>query len=221
MAFSSIFGVEQEKKEIFYDEISKVREELKLTPAENLVYDRQVKFFSDYQFENTIWTWKGFRRLEADVRMDTRIMLKFNMAGYCIGLPQTPKRLFRWMKAISMLVRKYNDRFGMDFIISKAIEQVIVYAGHIFFDSSIQEKKRQYRLCETEYSLAPDDHKRSVSTFKRNMASLALSVRKKKEVIWNMWDEIDPKEFQDGIGNLTIWLPRETVEDTLQLLTYN
>lgn len=40
----------------------------------------------------------------------------------------------------------------------------------------------------------------------------------RSKYMWEMWKEIDPEFHQDGIGNLTVWLPTEVVEDTLELV---
>lgn len=59
-------------------------------------------------------------------------------------------------------------------------------------------------------------------TFQR-FHNFGESIKKKvlqlhlENTMWDMWDEIDPETSPDGIGNLTVWLPREMVEDVICL----
>lgn len=37
--------------------------------------------------------------------------------------------------------------------------------------------------------------------------------------MFDLWDKIDPEKDIDGIGNLVVWLPRERLEDIIELVT--
>lgn len=39
----------------------------------------------------------------------------------------------------------------------------------------------------------------------------------KVEIMWELWDENDPAMYKEGVGNLTVWFPRETIEDIIAL----
>lgn len=39
----------------------------------------------------------------------------------------------------------------------------------------------------------------------------------KSDIMWILWSDYDPKKYKHGYGNLTTWLPKEVVEDVLQL----
>lgn len=39
----------------------------------------------------------------------------------------------------------------------------------------------------------------------------------KVEMMWELWDEHDPAVYKEGVGNMTVWFPRETLEDVIAL----
>lgn len=42
----------------------------------------------------------------------------------------------------------------------------------------------------------------------------------RQQKVWDLWYENDPAKDIDGIGNLTVWLPKEIVEDVLPVTIY-
>lgn len=41
---------------------------------------------------------------------------------------------------------------------------------------------------------------------------------KKRDMMWELWCEIDPEEHIEGVGNRVVWLPKEMVEDVMSFL---
>lgn len=46
-----------------------------------------------------------------------------------------------------------------------------------------------------------------------------IPIYAKRKTMWNLWEQNDPSVDLNGIGNLTVWFPREIVEDVLLMNT--
>lgn len=48
--------------------------------------------------------------------------------------------------------------------------------------------------------------------------NILIKRERKREEVWELWYQNDPVIHRDGVGNFIVWLPREMVEDILQLI---
>lgn len=108
---------------------------------------------------------------------------------------------------VAMEIVKLQYNFSDKLSVEDAVTMYKMYSGVIYDhkfapDMGYKSRGDVYGECEAFYQrsvLLVDDFLRSKS-------------------MWEMWKEIDPEFHQDGIGNLTVWLPTEVVEDTLELV---
>lgn len=149
--------------------------------------------------EKRLKKWK--KSLDPDFKIYPALMTVIASLVSTVDRP-IPYYAMVWMAAIPIVQLYYESRkwISLNDIILMYRTECGLKTGEYVNESM----HRQGAYYETIFNF----HDKAMRTIKQHVRELA---------IYDLWDEIDPEKFDTGVGNLTVWIPREIVEDIIEL----